>query len=181
MAIISSVCLFIIGVIGAAIARVLAEDFKEWTPFFVDKLIRLALSKLPAEHRERFAEEWRSHVNDVPGQIAKLWVAVGFNLAALTIADSRLKAVYFGLKRKLSTADSFLYRAIVSTVTGAAVSETIHLISTPAARNWLYLMAVVVVGNVLGVELVLVAWKKYASLKLKDSKAGLKEPPEKLQ
>src|SRR6185369_7288448 len=103
MAIISSFCLFIVGVIGAAMARMLAEDFKEWAPFIVEKLIQLVLSKLPAEQQDRFAEEWRSYVNDVSGQIAKLWVAVGFNLVVLMIAESRLKTVYFGIKRKLPT------------------------------------------------------------------------------
>jgi hypothetical protein len=102
---------FIVGVIGRALSRVLADDLKEWMPVIVERLIQLAISKLPAEYQERFAEEWRSHVNDIPGHIVKLWVAVGFNLAALKI---RLKTAYLGLKRKLSS--SILYISLLCLV-----------------------------------------------------------------
>jgi hypothetical protein len=150
MAIISSFCLFIVGVIGAAIARVLAEDFKEWTPFIVEKLIQLALSKLPVEQRERFAEEWRSHLNDVPGQIAKLWVAVGFNIAALTIADSRVKAAYSGLKRKLSTLGfhEFLWGAAAITALSSTITLVVMMRLQARGGGWNLVLGLATVGIV---------------------------------
>lgn len=103
---------FVVGVISRALSRVLADDLKEWIPIVVEKLIQLAVSNLPADYQERFAEEWRSHVSDVPGHIAKLCVAGGCNLAVIKI---RLKIIYLGLKRKLST--SILYISFLCLVT----------------------------------------------------------------
>lgn len=67
-----------LGIIGAVISRQLADEFKEWTPWIVARLIKRAVAKLPEDCQERSREEWHSHVNDIPGMSEKLslhWVS----------------------------------------------------------------------------------------------------------
>jgi uncharacterized membrane protein len=49
-------------------------------------LIKLAVAWLPQGQRERFGEEWQSHVDEVPGKIGKLLCCVGFLFAAYNMA-----------------------------------------------------------------------------------------------
>lgn len=77
----------ILGIFSAAFAKILADDFKAWRPRLVDRLINYALAKLPECHRQRFDEEWRSHVNDVPGEIGKITTAIGYRWAAAEITS----------------------------------------------------------------------------------------------
>jgi putative colanic acid biosynthesis UDP-glucose lipid carrier transferase len=88
MAMMLSVGGFVVAVLCAALARQLADEFKEWIPWITDKFVKLAVAKLPAAQRERFGEEWRSHLNQVPGCIAKLVVATGLPFAARQIAST---------------------------------------------------------------------------------------------
>ena len=46
---------------------------------------------LPEDHRERFKEEWQSHLDETPGKLGKLLVALGFLLAAFRISHSGLQ------------------------------------------------------------------------------------------
>ena len=59
-------------------SRLLADEFKAWVPSVVDRIISFAVSRAPKHLRERLAEEWRGHVNDAPGDLSKLFVALGF-------------------------------------------------------------------------------------------------------
>ncbi|HEY2391222.1 MAG TPA: hypothetical protein VGK22_08605 [Candidatus Angelobacter sp.] len=86
MGVILAIPVFVLGIIASALSRVLADDFKEWTPWFVGRLIQLAVMRLPKSQQIRYSEEWRSHVNDIPGHFGKLWVAYGFFRAANKIA-----------------------------------------------------------------------------------------------
>lgn len=71
---------------GAVLAKIIADDFKEWSPALVRFFLNLAVRNLPEGDRERFSEEWASHVGDVPGNIGKLVVALGCVLAACKIS-----------------------------------------------------------------------------------------------
>jgi len=95
MALIAAVGFFLLSVFAAALSRLLAEEFGAWTPSIIRSLIKIAVARLPEMKRERFTEEWQSHVNDVPGRIGKLLVAVGFLKAAHKIAwrDARDEAL----------------------------------------------------------------------------------------
>jgi hypothetical protein len=82
-----SVLLFAgMGLLGAAFSRQLTDEFKAWTPWFIERAVRLAIDRLPQELRERFGEEWRSVINDTPGEIGKILVAFGLRLAAAQIS-----------------------------------------------------------------------------------------------
>ena len=74
-------------IIVAAFSRVLADEYKAWSPWLVERLIRRAVRKLPADMQERYREEWQSHVQEIPGEIGKLVTAFGFQVAANRIND----------------------------------------------------------------------------------------------
>ena len=72
MGVITTLTLIVLGILGAALSRQLTDEFKAWTPRIIERLIGLAIRKLPVDERERFSEEWRSYVNEIPGEIGKL-------------------------------------------------------------------------------------------------------------
>ena len=78
------------GVLGAiviaVVARLISEDVKDWLSWIPRHLIRRAVSHLPEAERERLEEEWSSHVNDMPGVFAKIYVAYGYLAAARSIS-----------------------------------------------------------------------------------------------
>jgi hypothetical protein len=75
------------GLLAALLTRILGEEVKSWMPWFTARLLLVATEHLPEEHRERFAEEWASHVNEVPGDIGKIITAVGCIAAAHEMAS----------------------------------------------------------------------------------------------
>jgi hypothetical protein len=89
MGLIGSVSLTLLSVIAAVlvavVSRLLADDFKAWSPRLVDWLIRQAVIRLPEEYRERLDEEWRSTIGDTPGELTRCVWAAGFIRAAYTI------------------------------------------------------------------------------------------------
>jgi lipopolysaccharide/colanic/teichoic acid biosynthesis glycosyltransferase len=70
------------GVLGtlltAVLGGLLTDECKAWLLWTAERLIQRAVRTLPESERERYNEEWRSHVDEVPGQIGKLIVALGF-------------------------------------------------------------------------------------------------------
>lgn len=91
MALIAMTFLFVVGTLGTVFSRLLTDEFKAWIPGIIRVVIRRAVVQLPSAQQERFEEEWQSHVNEVPGDIGKLIVAVGFLMAACKMT-SGLKA-----------------------------------------------------------------------------------------
>ncbi len=85
MAIISTVGLVAGSIVTALLARVVSEEIAAWSPRLTKYLVRLAVSRLPSHRRQRFAEEWESYLNDLPGQISRLIAAVGLCCAAWKI------------------------------------------------------------------------------------------------
>ncbi len=82
MALITAIFLFLVGTFGTAVSRLLTDEFKAWIPWIIQRVSRRAIARLTPAQRERFEEEWQSHVNEVPGDIGKLTVALGFLTAA---------------------------------------------------------------------------------------------------
>jgi hypothetical protein len=66
------------GIFATAVSRQLADEFKAWTPRLIKYFIQRAVRQLPESQRERFTEEWQSHVDEIPGEVGKLVVAFGF-------------------------------------------------------------------------------------------------------
>lgn len=86
MGVMITIAIGIASVLGAVLSQLLTEELKAWTPWFVDHLIRCAVQRLPHAHRERFTEEWKRHIEDTPGCLAKLAVASHLVVGAIRIA-----------------------------------------------------------------------------------------------
>jgi len=86
MALITGLALFASSVLVAVLSRLAADEFRAWNPTIIRSILRTAVLRLPEAQRERFAEEWAGHLSEVPGEIGRLLVAVGFVLAAHKIA-----------------------------------------------------------------------------------------------
>jgi two-component system, cell cycle sensor histidine kinase PleC len=70
--------LAVLGIFAAAFSRQLADEFKAWTPWLINHIIRLAVRQLPENQRSRRDEEWCSHINEIPGEVGKLICALDF-------------------------------------------------------------------------------------------------------
>jgi hypothetical protein len=88
----------LMSIFGAAFTQQLTDEFKAWTPWIVERLIQRAVRRLPIEMRERLDEEWRAHIDEIPGQIGQLLVAFGFVIA------SRKITLHIQIVRRLATA-----------------------------------------------------------------------------
>jgi hypothetical protein len=78
MALIAACLLFLVGILSATLTGLMTDEFKAWIPWIIQRIIRRSIGRLPQTQRKRFEEEWRSHVNEIPGEVGKLVVAFGF-------------------------------------------------------------------------------------------------------
>jgi hypothetical protein len=78
MGLIAMVAAAVFTLLVACVSRLLADELKASMPSVVDRIISFAVSRAPEHLRERLAEEWRGHINDAPGDLGKLFVALGF-------------------------------------------------------------------------------------------------------
>jgi hypothetical protein len=85
MGLIGTVVLAVLAEFVACLPRLFTDEFKAWVPWLVEKLISRAVARAPKRYRERLAEEWRSHTNDTPGILGKLYVALGLFWASGTL------------------------------------------------------------------------------------------------
>jgi len=74
--------LFVGGILRQFLSKGIADELHAWMPWCTRKLLDRAIGRLPENQRERFKEEWHSHLAEVPGEIGKLIVALGFLRAA---------------------------------------------------------------------------------------------------
>lgn len=117
----------VLAVIVAVMARLIADDIKAWIPRITDALIDRAVAKLPEDQRLRYAEEWRSHVNDVPGDLGKLFVAMHLVAAAGTMRR--------GSRLMVRIADVVMAALLVAIVAPFMVMVGFSLISEFSSRD----------------------------------------------
>jgi hypothetical protein len=81
MGLIWGTVLSVLGVAGAILilvtARGVGDDVKEWLPWITQRLVERAVSQVPEKERDRFEEEWWAHINELPGNLAKVYAAWG--------------------------------------------------------------------------------------------------------
>jgi hypothetical protein len=82
---------FLSRVLAAMLGRVLADDLRAWFPSLTEFLIDLAVRRLRKHLRERYAEEWRAYLTEIPGETSKLFCAAGFLLAGWRVKEARLE------------------------------------------------------------------------------------------
>lgn len=72
----------VIGVAGALFLSWIADEVKAWIPWCARHFFDLSVRLLPDSERERFSEEWRGHIESLPGTGL---ASAQFILAALEI------------------------------------------------------------------------------------------------
>jgi lipopolysaccharide/colanic/teichoic acid biosynthesis glycosyltransferase len=87
--------LAVLGIFGAAISRQLTDEFKAWTPSLINYLIQRAVRQLPENQRKRREEEWRSHVEEIPGEVGKLIEALDCLRASWKMSRGLTDDVYY--------------------------------------------------------------------------------------
>lgn len=85
LAVLLAIILGILALLGAAISKILADEFKAWSPWLVARIIAIAAMQMPESERERVREEWFGWVQDIPGDLGKLLTATGFLWGAAKI------------------------------------------------------------------------------------------------
>jgi hypothetical protein len=75
-------------IIVAVLRAVLADEIKAWLPWIGERMIGRAVRNLPESQRERYKEEWHSHLNEIPGKIGQLVSAIGFLAASWKMSKS---------------------------------------------------------------------------------------------
>jgi hypothetical protein len=87
MGLISDIASSLLDVATAVAVRLVTDDLSQQIPHVVERLIDRAVNRLPdAKDRERYGEEWRSHVADTPGNLRKVWTALDCLRASRSIA-----------------------------------------------------------------------------------------------
>jgi hypothetical protein len=119
MAAIIVMAVFIGSVLAAALSSLCVDEFKAWLPWAINFFIERAVASLPEDSRERYAEEWRSHVSEIPGAVGKLIAAVSLLWAAHTMSSclSRGRGVYIRDKYSKAALIEELTRKKLATLT----------------------------------------------------------------
>lgn len=66
------------GILGAIALGLLKDEATAWLPSLNSRILAMAVRMVPAEQRERYAEEWASHVSEYPGKLSQLVQSVRF-------------------------------------------------------------------------------------------------------
>lgn len=70
----------------AFLAVIFRAEFEAWMPWIAERLRRAAVRPLRGALRDRFDEEWASHLAETPGYFGKVFAAIGFNWASRKIS-----------------------------------------------------------------------------------------------
>jgi hypothetical protein len=137
MAMITGAFLFIASVITAALSTLLAEEIKAWSPWIIRRIISFSVARLPENLRERFGEEWESHVGEVPGEVGKLLTSVGFLLAVPGMTLSIRREEFVGrMQRNLDQMDHLFLTAtsVVNTIQADSFLLSVKDVTDPMDR-----------------------------------------------
>jgi hypothetical protein len=97
------------GMLTAVLNRLSGDALHAWIPWFTQRLLDLAIKRLPEDQQERFAEEWAGHSNDVSGDVGKIAFAWGCVSAAREMASLLSKPA---LRRFFDRSDELLKHAM---------------------------------------------------------------------
>jgi hypothetical protein len=105
-------------ILAGALSRQVADEFKAWSPWLTGRLLKCATKRLPENIRDRYGEEWASHVAETPGELGKLVAACGIIFASFRMSSL---STPFGLRsiflRPLDS-DRHLISEILSLLSG---------------------------------------------------------------
>jgi hypothetical protein len=68
-------------IVLAIVCGILANELFAWGPRLSDLLLKIAVNRMSPRLQERMREEWRGHLDALPGGLSKLSAAAGFLLS----------------------------------------------------------------------------------------------------
>lgn len=111
-------------VLGSLVATALWAEFDAWSPKIAARLALLAAQRLPTDLKDRYAEEWLSHLADTPGRLSKVVVGLGFIYTAHTVRmeTRRIKrAKEVQTRTRMSPLGAFNTRALDMIISATAL------------------------------------------------------------
>jgi hypothetical protein len=75
--------------LATILGKLCADEVGAWLPWIALKITRIAVRTLPENQRERYDEEWRGHLNEVPGAVTRFGIACGCLCAAIKVSPRR--------------------------------------------------------------------------------------------
>lgn len=81
----------LLALLGAVATGILKDEAVAWLPRLTQKLLNIAVERLPENPRERYREEWSAHINEMPGNISKLLVSCGCLFASAKTVPPKFK------------------------------------------------------------------------------------------
>lgn len=97
------------GVIGTIFLGLLKDEVTAWMPWLHKLTLSVALRQVPEEQRERYEEEWASHIAEYPGNLSKLYQSMTMLMAGIRLKQ-RQKTVTF------ADVEGVLNKSIVASV-----------------------------------------------------------------
>jgi hypothetical protein len=77
----------IVTILEAFLGKLICKEIEAWLPQASRELLNLAISKLPAHERSRYAEEWSADLANIPGDLSRAMFALGLLKAAWGIHE----------------------------------------------------------------------------------------------
>ena len=100
--------------IGTIIVALLPRELAAWQPWLTERAIDRAVRNLPGAKRERYAEEWRSYVAEIPGDIGKLFTALDLLRASRIMNPNMAPLSYLMCKRAFDVTFAFVLLVLLS-------------------------------------------------------------------
>jgi hypothetical protein len=96
----------LLSTIGSGIlVKVVADEFKAWNPRLTSYLLADAVRRLPLEERERYEEEWKRNLEDIPGDLSRVCYVLSLSRAA-----SRIRGLISAKETRISNLQPRLHR-----------------------------------------------------------------------
>ena len=81
--------MIIVAVVTSLVASVLYGELVAWAPRLARWIVRKAAARQPGELGERLAEEWLALLEDIPGALSQLVLAMNYAFASLQMSRER--------------------------------------------------------------------------------------------
>lgn len=78
--------LALISVAVAVFGTLVSNEIRAWLPWFAVRLKNRAVGRLPHAHRSRYDEEWAAGLEEIPGDLSKLFYALSLSRGASKIS-----------------------------------------------------------------------------------------------
>jgi hypothetical protein len=81
-----TIAIALVSLAGMFFLRLVASEIQDWLPWLARRIIDRTVANLPEQERERYREEWYSHLDECPGRLGKIFHAVGCVYGARAVA-----------------------------------------------------------------------------------------------